>query len=245
VASYNVHSLRGDAAALARVVECMRPDVLCLQEAPRFLSWRRRRRGLARSVGMTVAAGRRTGGLAILAGPRVRVIYAESRLLRGFLGMERRAMAVLVTEMAGVRVAVCCAHLDLLAGARLRHAAEIVVHLRRVCERFGARPVLAGDFNEEPDRATWRFLSERYADCFAVAPEGEGSTFTARHPRKRIDGIFADAGLAVRSCGVARADPGDLATATDHLPVLAELVFHHDLGEDCHAAEARTRTICS
>jgi endonuclease/exonuclease/phosphatase family metal-dependent hydrolase len=237
--------MRGDTGALARVIGVMRPDVLCVQEAPRFYSWRRRRRALARSAGMMVAAGRRTGGLAILAGPRVRVIYAENRLLRGFLGMERRAMAVLVAETAGVRVAVCGVHLDLLAGARLQHAAEIVVHLRRVCERFGARPVLAGDINEEPGQPTWRFLTERYADCFALAPDGDGETFTARHPRKRIDAIFAGPGLAVGSCGVPRADPADLAAATDHLPVQAELLFHHDLGEDCHAAEVRPRTICS
>ena len=245
VATYNIRSMRGDAAALVRVITAMRPDVLCLQEAPRFLLWRRRRRRLASATGMTVAAGRRVGGLAILAGPRIRVINAESRLLRGFLGLERRAMAVLVAEKDGRRVAVGCVHLDLLAAARLRHATEAVVHLRRICERHGARPVLAGDFNEEPGRPTFEFLTRRYADCFAVAPIGDGNTFTARHPRKRIDAIFTGPGLTAASCGVPAIDPADLAAASDHLPTLAELLFHHHLGQGRPAAEAPPRTISS
>jgi endonuclease/exonuclease/phosphatase family metal-dependent hydrolase len=245
VATYNIRSMRGDTAALARVITSMRPDVLCLQEAPRFWSWRRRRRWLAHVTGMTVAAGRRTGGLAVLAGPEVRVINAESRLLRGFLGMERRATTVLVAEKHGRRVAVCCVHLDLLAAARLRHAAEAVVHLRKACERYGALPVLAGDINEEPGRPTFEFIARRFADTFAAAPIGDGATFTARHPRKRIDAIFAGAGLTAVSCGVPAAEPADLSTASDHLPMRAELRFHHDLGERRHETRARPRTISS
>ena len=153
--------------------------------------------------------------------------------------------AIAVVDKDGHRAAVGCVHLDLSAGARLWHVAEIAGHMARVRDRFGVPDVLAGDVNEEPGRAAWRYLTRRYTDCYAAAPDGDGGTFPARRPGKRIDGVFAGPGLAVRSCGVPRADPADLAAATDHLPVQAELLFHHDLGEECRESDTHPRTICS
>lgn len=245
VAAYNVRSLRDDVAALVRVIAAMRPDVLCLQEAPRLAGWRRGRARLARRAGLTVVPGRRRGGLAILLGPGVRAVHAEHHLLRPFPPLERRALAIAVVEKGGRRAAVGCVHLDLSAGARLRHVAEIERQMARVRDRFGVPDVLAGDINEEPGRAAWRYLTRRYTDCFAAAPVGDGDTFPAWKPAKRIDGVFAGPGLAVRACGVPRAGPADLAAATDHLPVQADLVFHHHLGEECREGGTRPRTICS
>jgi Metal-dependent hydrolase len=245
VATYNVRSLRDDVAALARVITAIRPDVLCLQEAPRLPRWRRGLAGLARRIGMAVAVRRRRGGLAILTGPGVRAVHAEYHLLRPYPLLERRALAIAVVDKDGHRAAVGCVHLDLSAGARLWHVAEIAGHMARVRDRFGVPDVLAGDVNEEPGRAAWRYLTRRYTDCYAAAPDGDGGTFPARRPGKRIDGVFAGPGLAVRSCGVPRADPADLAAATDHLPVQAELLFHHDLGEECRESDTHPRTICS
>lgn len=243
VACYNVRSLRDDVDALVRVITAMRPDVLCLQEVPRLLWWRRA--VLARRVGMTVAAGRRGGPLAVLAGPGVRTVHAEYHLLRPFPPLQRRALTIAVVAKDGRRAAVGSVHLDLSAGARLWHAAEIAEHMARVRDRFGVPDVLAGDLNEGPGRPAWRYLTRRYTDCFAAAPEGDGATFPAARPRHRIDGVFAGPGLAVRACGVPRATPADLAAATDHLPVLADLVFHHDLGDECRTGDTHLRTICS
>ncbi|MEV5409204.1 endonuclease/exonuclease/phosphatase family protein [Thermopolyspora sp. NPDC052614] len=225
VASYNVRSLRDDVGALVRVIRAIEPDVLCLQEAPTGLRWRRGRDRLAERVGMTVVAGRRKGGLAILAGPGVRAVHAEYHLLSPRPRLQRRALAIAVVDKDGRRAAVGCVHLDLSATARLEHVAEIEEHMAWVRDRFGVPDALAGDFNEEPTGAAWRRLTRRYTDCFAAAPDGHGGTFTARHPAKRIDAIFAGPGLAVRSCGVPQADPADLAVATDHLPVQADLLF--------------------
>jgi endonuclease/exonuclease/phosphatase family metal-dependent hydrolase len=223
VASYNVRSLRDDRDALVRVMTGLRPDVLCVQEAPRFWFWRRKRRALAHDAGLTVAAGSRVGGVAVFAGPDVRVLYAAHHKLRWFLGLEWRAFAVAVVEKDGVRLATGSAHLDLLLGARLWHATEIVSILEETAARFGAIPVLAGDINESPDDPTWRYLAGRYTDCFACSPRGDGNTFTAKDPKKRIDAIFAGSGLAIVSCGGSDATAQDLAAATDHRPVIAEL----------------------
>ena len=55
VMSYNIRSLRDDSAAVVRVIRAADPDVVCVQEAPRFLFWRRKCARLARDVGMRFA----------------------------------------------------------------------------------------------------------------------------------------------------------------------------------------------
>nr|WP_225311299.1 endonuclease/exonuclease/phosphatase family protein [Microbispora cellulosiformans] len=258
VATYNVRGLKDDRRALARVIRALRPDVLCLQEVPR-LPVRRHGRpvfsravpvsltALARAAGLSVAAGGRLNGTAVLISPAVRLLRGEGRRLRWFTGLERRAVAVAVVEKGRDRYAVCSAHLDLLAGARLSHAAEIVPILEGAAREFGAAPVLAGDLNEPPGAPVWRLLGARYADCFAAAPDaggsrtadgaaegggcGEGgSTFPARDPRVRIDAIFAGPGLTVLSCGGADVTPGDLTAASDHRPVVAEIASGRHMG---------------
>ncbi|MFC4059772.1 endonuclease/exonuclease/phosphatase family protein [Planomonospora corallina] len=223
VACYNVRSMRDDVAALGRVVAALRADVLCVQEAPRFLCWRCRRRRLAGFGGLRVAAGLRAGGLAVLTGPSVRLLHGEGRLLAPFPRLERRAIAIAVVEAGPARAAVGCVHLDLDGAARLHHVDEALDLLTGVAGRFGALPVLAADVNEQPGQPAWRRITERLADCYAAAPRGDGLTFPARNPGKRIDAIFAAAGIGVLSCGGADADSADLAAATDHLPVVAEL----------------------
>ena len=74
VLTYNVRSLRDDAAAVAAVVRACDPDVVFLQEAPRFCRWRSKLAKLARECGLLyVTGGRTTGGVALLANLRVDV----------------------------------------------------------------------------------------------------------------------------------------------------------------------------
>src|SRR3954454_15258183 len=111
VLSYNIRSLRDDPAALARVVRGCRPDLVCLQEMPRFLSWRTKRRRLARHCELAVAAGRRAAGLAVLAGPRVRVLHREYHLLTRVPMLHRRGVAIAVAEVEGARLIAASTHL--------------------------------------------------------------------------------------------------------------------------------------
>jgi endonuclease/exonuclease/phosphatase family metal-dependent hydrolase len=223
VGTYNVHGLRDSVPALARVIAAMRADVLCVQEAPRFYRWRARRRALAAAAGLRVATPGRLGGVAVLVGPRVRVLRAESHALRVFLGLEARGLAVAVVEAAGARLAVGSLHLDLNDPARVHHAAEAVGLMERAAAPYGAAIVLGGDVNEQPHQPAWRYLAGRLADCYAVAPKGDGPTFPAAGPSVRIDGVFAARDTRVVSCGGVDAAIADLAGASDHLPVIAEL----------------------
>lgn len=221
--SYNIRSLRDDAAAVARVVRAAAPDVLCLQEVPRFRAWRLRRRRLANACGMRIAAGRRACGLAVLAAPHVRRVHREFHLLTPDRGLHRRALAIAVLETGGARVIAASTHLDLEDAPRLRHVHEIRAHLDRASARYGAPVVLAGDFNEEPGGRSWSLLTGRFRDAYATAPAGGEATFSARSPTRRIDAVFADPAIGVTACGVPPDETGDHPRATDHRPLLADL----------------------
>ncbi|WP_214413710.1 endonuclease/exonuclease/phosphatase family protein [Sphaerisporangium fuscum] len=224
VGTYNVRSMYDDNAALARVIRAMAPDVLCVQEAPRLLGWRRKRAELAAGAGLRLISGRRWGGVAVLAAPDVRLVHAEGHLLRYFSGLERRGVAIAVVECRGVRMTVASVHLDLVPAARLAHAVEIMNLVEKVARRFGTPIVVAGDVNEQAGGEAWDHFARRLSDCYRLAPRGSGLTFTSRRPDRRLDVIFASPGLGVRSCGGVDAAADDLRAATDHLPVVAELL---------------------
>jgi endonuclease/exonuclease/phosphatase family metal-dependent hydrolase len=223
VATYNVRGMRDSAPALVRVIGALRADVLCVQEAPRRVNWRARRRWLAEESGLRVVAGRRLGGVAVFTAPEVEVLHAESHVLKVFTGLEVRGLAVAVVRAGGALLAVGSLHLDLHGGARARHAIEAAALVERAAARFGAAVVLGGDLNEQEGQPAWNYLAGRLVDCYPAAPAGDGLTFTARQPRRRIDALFAARGTHVVSCGGADAASADLAEATDHLPVVAEL----------------------
>lgn len=218
--SYNVLSLRMSEETVAAVITACASDIVCLQEAPRFLFWRRRLERLAAATGLRVVAGhRRAGAVAILVAPGVEVLAASVTRLPGRIGRHRRGVATALLGVHGRRLAVASVHLSLYADERAGHLPLIL----RAAERYEAAVVIAGDINEQESDGVWRQLAERYQDAYAVAPEGGRETFSAREPHKRIDGIFVSHSLAVLGCGV----PGipGLTEASDHRPVLARISF--------------------
>lgn len=80
--SYNIRSLRDDREALVRIIRACAPDVVCVQEAPRFFRWRKRAAWLARRTGLTyVTGGATASGPMILASLRAHVERTEDVLL--------------------------------------------------------------------------------------------------------------------------------------------------------------------
>ncbi|MUL40926.1 endonuclease/exonuclease/phosphatase [Streptomonospora sp. PA3] len=227
VLSYNVHALRDDATAVARVVNACRPDIVCLQEAPRLLRWQSRRRRLDRSIGMVPAISRRTGGLAILCRPGIEVHRIGHRVLRRYPGLLVRTLSMAALHVEGHPLLVACTHLDLHAGARLHHAGEAVDHLAAFAVENPGPAVLAADANCVPGSPAWRLLTAGLRDAAGEHPWGEEATFPARDPRRRIDGIFTSGDVKVLRAGVpvGPADPADMARASDHRPVLADILL--------------------
>jgi len=216
VLSYNVLSLRRGTDRVAAVIRAIDPDVACIQEAPRFLFWRRRCRALARETGLRiVTGGRPAGAVLLLARPGLRVVAKRDVKLPWHPPLHRRGLAIGVFDVGGTEVAVASTHLSLDDAERLQQVDLALAHLARL----GRPAILAGDVNETPDDPAWRVLAGAMADAYAVAPEGDGATYSSEAPRRRLDAVFVDRRLEVAACRVPAV--GGLAEASDHLPVLA------------------------
>ena len=216
VLSYNVRSLRDDAQAVSTVIRACEPDVVCIQEAPRFLRWRSKCAALARESGLVVVTGGRpAAAMLVLVALRVRVLDAADILLSRKRGLHQRGIALATLELNNASFAVASVHLDLDAAERRRHVDEIIERTSKVA----APLIVAGDINEEPHAPAWRALAERYTDAYAASASGGEFTYSAVDPVRRIDGIFVDPSIEVVSCGVP--DVPGIERASDHRPLLA------------------------
>ena len=226
--SYNVRSLRDDKAAVAAVIQACRPDVVAVQEAPRFLRWRSKRAALARESGMLVATADRPGGLLILTTLAVRVRRTSFALLPKSPRLHQRAVCVADLELGGLAWRVASVHFSLDPEERQRHLPSVWAAVDADPTEPAGALVVAGDINEGPNRPVWRAMAERLQDAFAVAGgggAGDGDTYSTVNRRKRIDGIFADPRVEVVDCRVVTdlPDAATVARASDHFPLLATL----------------------
>ncbi|MDT0346560.1 endonuclease/exonuclease/phosphatase family protein [Streptomyces litchfieldiae] len=227
--SYNVRSLRDDRGALVRVIRAAAPDVVCVQEAPRFFGWRAHAARLARATGLLYVTGGATScGTLILAAPRVRVERAEDVLFPHTRGLHRRGLATAVLRAGtGPRFAVISCHLSLDAAERHRQAGLLLDRLTALTGPDSLPGVVAGDLNDRPGGATFTRLAGPLTDAWRRSPEGGEHTFPATAPDRRIDAVLCSPGVEVLGCGVPAAERGPLAAdprrAGDHLPLLARL----------------------
>jgi endonuclease/exonuclease/phosphatase family metal-dependent hydrolase len=214
--TYNVRSLRDDRAAAIRTIRALDPDVVCIQEAPRFLRWRSRCAALAREAGLLyVAGGRTAGGVAMLAALRVDVSQAVEYRMSRTPGLFKRGAVAARVSRGGQSCVVASFHLGLDADERVRHRRELV----GLVDRFDADvTILGGDVNEDPGRPTWEALTADFTDA---AGSDATLTFPTRRPDRRIDGIFVRGPATVASYRVV--DDADVAIASDHRPVVADL----------------------
>ncbi|MGW1776158.1 endonuclease/exonuclease/phosphatase family protein [Streptomyces sp. NPDC002104] len=225
VLSYNVRSLRDDEDALARVIRACAPDLVCVQEAPRFFRWRKHAARLASKCDLVVLSGGATAaGPLLLCSLRAFVERTEDVLLPLTPGRHRRGFATAVVRLGGVRVGVLSAHLSLDGPERLAQAELLLERLAGMDVPYA---IAAGDINEGPSGPAFRRLAGALQDCRAVAPWGGEHTWVRSSPPRRIDAVFASPAVEVLACGVpeglAGVSPADLTRATDHLPVLATL----------------------
>jgi endonuclease/exonuclease/phosphatase family metal-dependent hydrolase len=225
VLSYNIRSLRDDTTALARVITACAPDLVLLQEAPRFFRWRKKLSRLAAASGQVVLSGGATAsGPALLCSLRATVERTEDVLLPLTPGLHRRGFATAVVRFGAARVGVLSCHLSLQKDER-RKQGDLL--LDRLAALGTPHAVAGGDLNERPDGRTFTRLAAELQDGWAVAPWGGEYTSTPGDPHQRIDALFATPGVQVLGCGVPLGHPGvseaDLRAATDHLPVLAAL----------------------
>ncbi|MGK5642165.1 endonuclease/exonuclease/phosphatase family protein [Streptomyces sp. URMC 126] len=225
VLSYNIRSMRDDVGALARVIRACAPDVVCVQEAPRFFRWRKAAARLARASGLVyVTGGATASGPMILSTLRPHVEHAEDVLLPRTPGLHQRGLATAVLRFGRARLGVVSCHLSIRDGERYAQGRLVLSRLAALGVPHG---VVAGDLNDRPDGRTFGLLAGELQDGWAVKPWGREHTTRLGDPLQRIDAVFASGGVEVLGCGVPMGLPGvseaDLRAATDHLPVLAAL----------------------
>lgn len=225
VMTYNVRSLRDDPAAVGRVMRGAEPDVVIVQEAPRFARWRSHAASIARRAGLVVATGGRTAaGNLVLCHLRVEVERTEDVLLlpvRAADGrrLHQRGLALARLRVGTTRFVVGGTHLDLDEAARLRHVEEV----RRTVQRFAPDlpNIVGGDLNDRPGSAVFEALGAVGADAWTAVGNGDGPTFPAAHPDRRIDALFLSAGITPTAARVL--DSPDVLVGSDHRPLVVDL----------------------
>ncbi|MFE0177052.1 endonuclease/exonuclease/phosphatase family protein [Streptomyces sp. NPDC059002] len=225
VLSYNIRSMRDDTDALARVIAACAPDLVLIQEAPRFFRWRKKLARLARAADLVIlSGGGSAAGPALLCSLRATVEHTEDVLLPLTPGLHRRGFATAVVRFGGARIGFLSCHLSLQTDERYEQGGML---LDRLAGMGVEHAVAGGDLNERPGGRTFRRLAAALQDCRQTTPWGGENTSTPGDPHQRIDAIFATSGVEVLGCGVPLGLPGvteaDLRAATDHLPVLAAL----------------------
>lgn len=221
--SYNIRSMRDDAAALGRVIRSAEPDVVCVQEAPRFLRWRSKCAALARTAGLVVVGGGRGAGAnLVLSTLGVDVLSTRDVHFTKDAGLHQRGAAIAMLRLRGATFAVAGTHLDVKPEPRLRHIGELHDAIAAFVPAE-VPAIVAADVNDHPGSAAWQALTEQRADALAAAGvTGEAAfTSTAARPHQTIDGVFADRRIAVRS-GRVLGEP-DVLVASDHRPLVVEL----------------------
>src|SRR4051794_6170248 len=229
---------RLDLPRLAKVLQGVDADVICLQEVDRHYGTRSEEVDqallLSRALDMQLAWGpaidevregdqpAREYGNALLS--RLPILISDVHRLPGS-GEPRSALRTMI-ELDGAALWVTITHLSRSGGDRAAQLA-VVADLHTAPMQTG---VVVGDFNTAPGAPELAALRPQFTDAWELAGErddragwrfwqhDEGNTHPARSPHRRIDQAWVTDGVAVRSAQVL-----DGAGASDHLPLLLDL----------------------
>ncbi|WP_370892223.1 endonuclease/exonuclease/phosphatase family protein [Janibacter sp. GXQ6167] len=216
VASYNVRALQDDVGALVRTIRAIDPDVLCVQEIPRFWPIAMRVTDLARRTGL-VWAGRetRSGQTSILTSPRVRTLQVSHHRLPTVSRLDARGFAIArVAPFGGSPVSVASVHLSLDPAERVRHARTIL----DVLSSAGDPMLVGGDLNEQEDGPAWALLTERLRPVSVIE-----ATYPSWGPDRVLDAILASPDLTAHDHAPVQLVAQDLVAGTDHLPIWVDV----------------------
>jgi endonuclease/exonuclease/phosphatase family metal-dependent hydrolase len=227
VMTYNIHVGVGmdkklDLARIAEVIRRERPDLVALQEVDRGVERTNRVdqiRELSRLTKMEFAFAHNLDyqggqyGVAVLS--RLPVLAVDHRRFQHLREAERRGFLRVEVEKGGRRLSFVTTHLDYQhADNRLYEARQLLAALAGLNTPI----VVAGDFNDEPRGETYALMTRHFADAWAKSGASEGGfTYPSDKPAKRIDYVFAGAGVRTKSARVVE------TLASDHLPLVTDL----------------------
>lgn len=231
VATWNIHHARGldgrvDVARIAAVLRDTGADLIALQEVD--VGVQRSDRvdipaELARHLGMHAAFGKNIDhqggdyGNAILS--RWPIAASDNHHYAMLRAGEQRGLLRAEVRHPHGPIVLLATHVDYRPddSERIANVAEIRRHAAR--DAGPCAVVLCGDFNDLPGSRVHAALCEDFVDAWQAAGAGDGATFPAAGPTKRIDWVLVHRAHALRVLA-ARVPPGD---ASDHLPLVVEL----------------------
>jgi endonuclease/exonuclease/phosphatase family metal-dependent hydrolase len=243
VMSYNIHvgvgmDKKQDLKRIADVIKLYRCDLVGLQEVDRGVERTGRVdevKELARLTGMDYAFAHNLDyqggqyGVAVLS--RFPILAIDHRRYAHLRERERRGFIRVEVEVKGRRLNFVTTHLDYqFADGRLFETRQLLKSL----EELSGPVIVTGDFNEEPWGGFYKLMQQAgFADGWrrsrgpSAELPGEGATYPADKPTKRIDYVF------YRGLGEDRppADDEDVSEAvpntlaSDHRPIVVGLWF--------------------
>ena len=223
--SYNIHGGVGmdgvlDLGRVADVIAASGADLVALQEVDRHRRQQSRFEDqaglLAARLGHHLAFGanlddeparpgapRAQYGTALLS--RIPLEDCTNTLLPCFPGSEQRGLLEATVHLDGRPLRVLGTHLQWDSETERTRQAEAVL------ATLDERPtVLLGDLNTTPRSPTYRCLAQRLEDAWSAVGEGDGHTFEAQPPPRRIDYVWVGGGVRALSARVLR------SVASDH-----------------------------
>ena len=229
VMTYNIHVGIGmdkklDLRRIADVINKQKPDLVGLQEVDRGVARTQRIDEMAELAKLThmdyafafnFAYQGGQYGVAILS--RSPIKATEHRLFKNVREAERRGSIRAEVILDGHRLNFVTTHLDYQHDdGRLFEAQQLLAALKDLKDPL----IVVGDFNDLPTGQTYQLMRNAFDDAWIDGRgTGEGFSYPADKPAKRIDYIF------MRSTDQIRTRRAWIVQtlASDHIPVVADL----------------------
>jgi len=229
VMTYNIHVGIGmdkkmDLKRIAGVINQEHPDLVGLQEVDRGVERTQRVDEIAEIAQLTrmeyafaynlhYQGGQY--GVAILS--RFPIMTIDHRRYGNTREKERRGMIRVEVAVNGKTINFVTTHLDYqYEDGRVFEAEQLL----KALEEVKGPLIVVGDFNDLPVAAAYQRMNAQFRDAWIESQaDGEGLSYPADKPAKRIDYIFYRTSDPVRARKAWTVD----TLASDHLPVVAEL----------------------
>ena len=229
VMTYNIHVGVGmdkklDLQRIADVINAARPDLVGLQEVDRGVKRTEGKDEIVELAAMTkmeyafapnldYQGGKY--GVAILS--RLPIKNTAHRMFENKREAERRGMLRIEVEIEGKTLNFITTHLDYqFDDGRLFETEQLLKFL----EGVKGPAIVVADLNDIPAGSAYKLMRTKFDDAWMTSrAEGDGFSFPADKPVKRIDHIFYRTGAKIS----AKKSWVIETLASDHIPVMAEL----------------------
>ena len=227
VMTYNIHVGVGmdkklDLQRIADVINRERPDLVGLQEVDRGVKRTEGKDEIAELAALTrmeyafapnldYQGGKY--GVAILS--RFPIKNTVHRMFENKREAERRGMLLVEVEIERQLLTFVTTHLDYqFEDGRLFETEQLLKHLAEVKGPL----IVVADLNDVPSGSAYQLLRTKFDDAWVTSrAKGDGFSYPADKPAKRIDHVFSGRGVRAKKAWVVE------SLASDHVPVVAEL----------------------